>query len=403
MIEQIINGINYRLDEETKTAEVIKKNGGYEGDIIIPETVVFNEASYLVTSIGKMAFFCCESLKSITIPNSVAHIGDDAFGDCSSLTSIVIPDSVTSIGESVFDDCSSLTAIKVAEGNTVFDSREKCNALIHTATNTLIRGCQNTNIPNSVTSIQSDAFYGCSSLTSVTIPNSVTNIGDGVFSGCSSLTSIVVAEGNTVFDSREECNAIIETATNTLIFGCQSTTIPNTVTSIGDEAFYRCESLAAITIPNSIQSIGYKAFSICKSLKSIIIPDSVTSIRQHAFEYCESLKSVAIGNSVRSIEFNTFCRCSLLTDVTIGNSLRSIGDYAFEDCKSLTSITIPDSIESIGKEAFYCCKSLQAIRYGGTIAQWKNITLAEGCLIGAWNRRSAINVVYCTDGNMWVH
>ena len=402
MIEQIINGIKYRLDEENLTAEVTKKSGGYEGDIIIPETVVFNEASYLVTSIGENAFFCCESLKSITIPNSVAHIGDDAFGDCSSLTSIVIPDSVTSIGESVFDDCSSLTAIKVAEGNTVFDSREKCNALIHTATNTLIRGCQNTNIPNSVTSIQSDAFYGCSSLTSITIPNSVTNIGDGVFSGCSSLTSIVVAEDNMVYDSREECNAIIETATNTLIYGCQSTTIPNTVTSIGDEAFYRCESLAAITIPNSIQSIGHKAFSICKSLKSIIIPDSVTSIRQHAFEYCESLKSVAIGNSVRSIEFNTFCRCSLLTEVTIGNNLRSIGDYAFEDCKSLTSITIPDSLTDIGKEAFYCCKSLRAIHYSGTIAQWKTITLAKG-LIGAWNRRSAINVVYCTDGNMWVH
>ena len=402
MIEQIINGINYRFDEDNLTAEVIKMKNGYDGDIIIPETVVFNEASYLVTSIGKMAFFCCESLKSITIPDGVTSIGNEAFGHCSSLTSIVIPESVTSIGESAFDDCSSLTAIKVAEGNTVFDSREECNALIHTATHSLIRGCQNTIITNSVTSIQSDAFYGCSSLTSITIPNSVTNIGYGVFSGCSSLTSIVVAEGNTVYDSREKCNAIIDTATNTLIYGCQSTIIPDSVTSIGDKAFDRCESLAAITIPNSIQSIGYKAFSICKSLKSITIPDSVTSIGERAFEYCKSLESIAIGNSVKSIDYHTFFRCSLLTDVTIGNSVTSIGDCAFEDCTSLKSITIPDSIESIGKEAFYCCKSLQAIRYGGTIAQWKKINLANDTFKG-WNRRSAINVVHCTDGNMWVH
>jgi hypothetical protein len=299
MKEQIIDGINYRLNEETKTAEVIKKNGGYEGDIIIPKTVEFAEKTYRITSIGESAFYLCDSL-----------------------TSIVIPDSVTSIGEGAFDDCSMLNAIEVAEGNTMYDSRANCNALIHTATNTLIRGCQNT-------------------------------------------------------------------------------TIPDSVTSIGDWAFGGCESLTEITIPNSIKSIGYEAFSICKSLKSITIPDSVTSIGERAFEYCKSLESIAIGNSVKSIDYHTFFRCSLLTDVTIGNSVTSIGDCAFEDCTSLKSITIPDSIESIGKEAFYCCKSLQAIRYGGTIAQWKKINLANDTFKG-WNRRSAINVVHCTDGNMWV-
>ena len=140
MIEKIIKGIKYRLDEENLTAEVIQKKG-YEGDIIIPETVVFQKVAYRVTSIGEGAFYQCEYLTSIVIPDSVTNIGQEAFQHCSSLTSIVIGNGVTSIGEYAFYGCSSLTSVVVAEGNTVYDSREQCNAIIHTATNTLIRGC----------------------------------------------------------------------------------------------------------------------------------------------------------------------------------------------------------------------------------------------------------------------
>ena len=144
MIEKTIKGIKYCLDEENLTAEVIQKKG-CEGDIIIPETVVLKKVAYRVTSIA-----------------------ESAFEDCSSLTSIVIPDGVTSIGVAAFSDCSSLTSMVVAEGNTVYDSREQCNAIIHTATNTLISGCQNTIIPESVTSIGEAAFMGCDSLKSIT-------------------------------------------------------------------------------------------------------------------------------------------------------------------------------------------------------------------------------------------
>ena len=229
MKEQIINGIKYRLDEDNLTAEVME-NEGYEGDIIIPETVVFNERTYRVTSIGEGAFYQCESLKSIIIPDSVTSIGDGAFCDCESLTYITIPDSITSIGDCALKECSSLTTIT---------------------------------IPNGITSIGEGTFSYCKSLKSITIPNGITSIGEGTFCGCESLTNIVVAKGNTIYDSREECNAIIETGTNTLICGCQTSIIPNSVTSIGEGAFFHCESLTDITIPNSVKSIEDGAFYGC--------------------------------------------------------------------------------------------------------------------------------------------
>ena len=240
----------------------------YSGDIIIPDTVTYNGKTLKVTSIGNDAFdgcsgltsitipegvksigyqaFCnCSGLTSVTIPESVTSIGSGAFygcsgltsvnipegvpsigrgafSGCSGLTSITIPESVTSIGEYAFSGCSSLTQMIVKEGNQVYDSRNNCNAIIETATNSLIAdsliaGCQSTIIPEGVTSIGEYAFSGCSSLTSVTIPEGVTSIDDFAFSSCSGLTQMIVKEGNQVYDSRNNCNAIIETATNSLI------------------------------------------------------------------------------------------------------------------------------------------------------------------------------------------
>ena len=311
-----------------------------------------------VTSIGYYAFSEC-GLTSVSIPNSVTSIEDYAFLGCSGLTTITIPNSVTFIGYGAFMVCSGLTSMIVEHGNTVYDSRDNCNAIIESSSNTLIAGCKNTIIPNSVTAIDGYAFYRCSGLTTITIPNSVTFIGYGAFENCSGLTSIVVEEGNTKYDSRNNCNAIIESSSNTLIAGCKNTTIPNSVTSIGKSAFSGCSGLTSITIPNSVTSIGYYAFSEC-GLTSVLIPNSVTSIGDYAFSGCSRLTSVVIPNSVTSIGDSAFVECGL-TSVSIPNSVTSIGYYAFSGCSGLTSVVIPNSVTSIGNSAFVGCVNLKKI------------------------------------------
>jgi hypothetical protein len=259
-----------------------------------------------VTSIGNVAFYGCSGLTSVVIPNSVTNIGVSAFSGCSGLTSIEIPNSVTSIEDFVFYDCSGLTSVV---------------------------------IPNSVTSIGMYAFSGCSGLTSFVIPNSVTSIGLKAFSGCSGLTSIVVESGNSVYDSRNNCNAIIETASNTLLAGFKNTKIPSSVTSIGNFAFFDCSSLTSFVIPNSVTSIGIYAFYDCSGLTSIEIPNSVTSIGDYAFSGCSGLTSIEIPNSVTSIETYVFRGCSGLTSIEIPSSVTTIRSEAFSGCSGLTSIT----------------------------------------------------------------
>ena len=425
-----VDGIWYDFDISTKTASVTYR-GNYEyyyneyyGSVVIPETVTYNGITYSVTSIGESAFEDCSSLTSVTIPNSVTSIGESAFYGCSSLTSVTIPNSVTSIGYYAFKGCSSLTSVTIPNsvtsiGESAFSGCSSLTSPVYNAhcfaymptsysgaytipegieqivgsafygcsslTSVTIpnsvtsigyyafKGCSSLTsvaIPDSVTSIGESAFSGCSSLTSITIPNSVTSIGKVAFEDCSSLTSIIVEAGNTTYDSRENCNAIIETASNTLIAGCQKTTIPNSVTSIGDGAFLSCSSLASITIPNSVTSIGDYAFRGCSGLTSITIPNSVTSIGDYAFKGCSSLTSVTIPNSVTSIGDYAFHSCSSLTSVTIPNSVTSIGDGAFEDCSSLTSVTIGNSVTSIGYYAFKGCEKLGTLVLGDKV---KNI------------------------------
>lgn len=264
-------------------------------------------------------------------------------------------------------------------------------------------------LPNTITldnvqypiSYIGEAFAGWTGLVSIEIPNSVIRIGGFGFSDCIGLEHITVRSGNPVFDSRENCNAIILTNTNELVSGCKNTIIPNSVTSIGewafhgcmglssisipnsvtiigDYAFYKCTELASINIPNSMESIGNSAFEGCKALTSIEIPNSVTSIGSCAFENCESLTSANIPNSMTSIERNMFEGCTKLTAMEIPQSIKSIGESAFEGCESLWSIIIPNSVKEIGRDAFENCTGLAYLEIPNSVTSIGNGAF-QGC------------------------
>ena len=685
-----IGDLYYNFDATNQTAEVTSQNSSYPywsttiTTAIIPASVEYNSVTYSVTSIGQYAFSGCSGLTSVTIGNSVTSIGNNAFSDCNNMTSIDIPNSVARIGTNVFSNCSSLTSLtipasvvqidkfdgpshqnivvygnnltslSVEAGNPVYDSRDNCNAIIETATNTLLMGCQNTIIPNTVTRINEAAFYNCANLIAITIPTSVASIGEGAFHGtgltsvalpansvlddwyyslaqdlgvfsscnnlnnialeegltsiaagtfayspnfssinipasvtkinmyafsnctglteitcnavnppalgglsyassvyhpndvfnevnksiplyvpcasieaykaadgwseftniqainpddcgpcllasgtcgaqgdnltwelscdgvltisgtgamtdcsssapwyssrssitsviisdgvtsiggsafsyCSSLTSVTipnsvttigkfafvnctslssltipasvtqieghfvsqvsdshynlimesnnitqlsVEEGNPVYDSRGNCNAIIETATNTLLVGCQNTVIPNTVTRIGYAAFYRCATLTSIDIPSSVTIIEAAAFGET-GLTNIILPHNVTiecpspyaDYYFGAFGACRELTSVEFaygeGGSV-SIGNNTFSDCDKLNNITIPNNVTDIGNYAFLRCSGLNNIIIPGSVTSIGEGAFRGCTGLTSVTNYATTPQ----------------------------------
>ena len=346
-----IDGIWYNLITKGKVAEVTSSDGTvYSGSITIPATVTHNGVAYSVTSIGEWAFGSCYSLTDITIPEGVTSIGVEAFYNCESLTSITLPESVTSIGEGAFYGCSNLTAINISSlevwCNIDFAS-SSANPLYY-AKNLYLNGGLVTEltIPNSVTAIKNYAFYGWSSLTSITLPedSKLTSIGDYAFYDCSDLKIITIPEG---------------------------------VTSIGSYAFSYCSSLTAITIPESVTSIGNRAFFGYSSLTDVYISSieawckiSLGDYLSNPLYYAHNLylngelvTELVIPGGVTSIRDYAFYKCSSLTAITIPESVTSIGNYAFFNCSSLTTITIPEDskLTSIEKNAFYGCSSLTDI------------------------------------------
>ncbi|MCX6874437.1 MAG: leucine-rich repeat protein [Verrucomicrobia bacterium] len=252
------------------------------------------------------------------------------------IPSTIVGKPVTDIGGGAFDQCSKLTSVT---------------------------------IPNSVTSIGGDAFGRCTSLTSVMLGTGVTNIETASFYGCFSLTAISVDTSNPNFSSAD---GVVFNKLKTSLTVCPAGkggtyTIPSSVTSIGQGAFYGCRGLTGVTIPNSVTSIGEQAFQSCSSLTSVTIPNSVTSIGDYAFAYCSGLIGVTISDSVTSIGLGVFYECTKLVSVTIPASVTSIGAQTFQFCTSLTSLTIPNSVISIGEYAFWGCTSMTRATIGFSV------------------------------------
>ena len=413
-----VNGINYWFDKNTNTAEVRDYN--YSGDIIIPETVIYNNITYTVTSIGSGAFYNDTELTSVSIPNTVTAIksanSNGTFYGCTSLTSIIIPSSVTSIGDYAFGKCTGLKSIVIPnsvtsiEGSSLGGTFSGCTGLtsvtignsVESIGENAFNGCSNLTditIPNSVksigvssfaacsdlttvafgnavTSIGAYAFSGCLSLESITIPNSVTTIGNEAFKGCRNLTSVIIGKSVTTINSAfADCDNITSVEFHCKEIGSwfldkaslSNVLIGDEVESIGALAFRNCQNLTTISISNSVTNIGNNAFEGCVGFESFIIPDNVTSIGCYAFSDCSNLASIIIPNSVTSLGSHAFYRCTGLELVTIGNSVSSIEEYTFYGCNNLSSITIGSSVSGIGKGAFLSCSEISSISLPNSI------------------------------------
>lgn len=328
------------IEKATNTLVVGTKNA------IIPNTV---------KSIGNSAFYGCSGLTSIDIPKSVESIGSSSFAHCEGLTEIAIPSSVTSIGEGAFNGCLNLKSVTIGESLEAMGQWAffRCNSLEEI--NWYAISCNDFNykqkpfeglsinkinfgdevkhipaylfnslpnltevrVPNSTESIGDDAFSNCSSLNSIKLGKSLSSLGYRVFWDCPELSSITIHPGNTTFDSRDECNAIIESTSNTLLFGCKNTTIPHSVTSIGSSAFYKCSGLTSLNIPPSVKTIESSAFSNCTNLTSINLPNSIKALKDNTFYCCTGLTAVALPNTLTSISEQAFLGCPNITDITL--------------------------------------------------------------------------------------
>ena len=309
-----VGDLNYRVNDDGVSVTVTGHVNGYEatGPLVIPESVSYEGHNYAVTVIGNSAFMYCFYLTSLTIPNSVTTIEEGAFSYCSGFTGdLVIPNSVITIEPSAFFTCYNF------DGDLV--------------------------LGNGVTTIGDYAFDDCNGMHGVlNIPSNVTSIGLDAFRYCE-FSGMTVAPENPVFDSRDNCNAIIVTNTNELLIGCANTVIPNTVTSIGENAFCGLPGLTSIDIPESVTSIGAGAFSFCFELTGdLTIPNSVTTIGNGAFFQCSGFNGT----------------------LTIGSSVSFIGDYAFRQCSNFTgAVSLATTPPELGNEPGWDCVVFQYFGY----------------------------------------
>lgn len=407
----------------------------------ISATLVHNGKTFKVKGIAENAFMDCNHIRSVNLDEGIEYIGRHAFLRCVSLQNIHIPASVKRMDES-FLLCPDVKTIDVASGNNEYDSREGCNAIIESRTNRLIVACQSTRVPNSVIRIGADSFHGqfslerialpegieviedfafmdCvalhtvdlpttlkkigleafsnTALTQVRIPKNVETVAEGIFEGCNALEIIEVDPMNSYYDSRNKCNAIIQTSTGALVMGCKNTVIPNDVTSIEMYAFSRMSSLTDLFIPQNVNSISVSALRECTGLTKIevssenpfydsrdecnaiirkanggelvvgcittIIPSNIEHIGAYAFEGRGTPNSLYIPANIKTIGNDAFARCNLLQSVYLPETLQEIGPSAFSNCYNLRAAYLPISMKKIPDYLFAGCYNLKNLRW----------------------------------------
>lgn len=290
-------------EEEAAGVASLSTVFSFDNDVIkFPELQFFTGLS----SIDKYAFRSCTNLQQIVLPASLTSISTSAFYGCSSLKEVTIPAQVKTIAEYAFSGCIGLTSLTLNEG---------------------------------LTTIGEYAFNSCWSLTELSIPASVTKINASSFWNCPSLNSVKVDSDNKKYDSRENSNAIIITATNTLMLGCVETVIPSSVTAIGPSSFYSNSKLQSIDIPEGVVSIGGSAFSGCTSLTNVSLPATLTTIGRSAFRGCVKLTEIWLPKGLESIGSEAFKNCGLKS-IYIPESVTSIGTNAFAECSQMLEVTV---------------------------------------------------------------
>jgi len=391
------------------TTCTISGYSGSGGDILIPGTLSDETNSYAVTAIGSKAFYNNSSLTSVNIPNSVTSIEDQAFSCCYNLTRVTFEESSTiiSIGDFAFYVSGLLTEITIPAsvtkiGNYAFAQSGLTSVTIPANVTSIgeyaFSLCSNLasiTLENGIQSIGTGAF-GCSGLSGVDIPESVTSIGSLAFDSCSSLTSINVDSENSNYASEE---GVLFNKAKTELIKCPenktgSYTIPATVTTIDNNAFFSCGDLTSITIPGLVTTIGEGTFSECKKLSSVtfntISGTELTTIGINAFSGCTALTDITIPGLVTTIGENTFAECSNLSSVTFdtvsgtgGTSVTTIGSYAFGGCTALNGITIPDSVSSIESYAFYGCTALTGVKIPASVTSLGDSAFADNSSLRA--------------------
>ncbi|MBE6708358.1 MAG: hypothetical protein E7578_03840 [Ruminococcaceae bacterium] len=404
-------GYSYAVSSEGY-ATITSADATVVGDVVIPDTL----GGYTVISIFEYAFGDCDSITSVTIPDSVTGIGYGAFSSCELLESVVIGNGIEYIAAYAFAENENLTSITLPDKGINIDWRAfyLCgyynnsanwedgalyigNHLIEVSPDTsdafaVKNGCVNIagyafdscisitdiSIPDTVVSIGTYAFCDCSGITEIDIPDSVTKIYENAFAYCNNLVTLTLS------------NSITEIA-HCLFYGCtnlEDIVIPNTVTTIGNDVFVDCISLVSITIPDSVTKIGFETFYGCLNLESVTFGRGVTAITDRMFFRCESLKEINMPDNVKSIGVSAFYYCISLTEITIGNGVKSIDEGAFEGCESLSTVNISDSVATIGYGAFNDCSNITTVNMGTGIKEIceyafsgtaiTNITLPEG-------------------------